>query len=36
VRVLTIAIWAIGLPAVILLWTHEAYAFFRAWGKRSA
>jgi hypothetical protein len=35
VRVATIAIWAIGLAAMILLWTHQAYAFFFAWGKRA-
>jgi serine/threonine protein kinase len=35
VRVTTIAVWVIGLAAVILLWGQQAGAFFLAWRRTS-
>jgi len=34
VKSVSVIIWAIGLAAVILLWTQQSYAFFDAWRRR--
>jgi hypothetical protein len=33
-RFLTLVVWALGVAALIPLWTQQARAFFAAWGKR--
>jgi hypothetical protein len=34
VKATSAVIWGIGLAAVVLLWSQDSRAFFRAWRKR--